>query len=74
MLTLCVNYGYSQVAKPSQIQEKEIVKLVYSETEEVAEITLSPEEQGFKLLIIENKIIYRKEVNGIIVEFIPEEK
>lgn len=37
------------------------------------ENVLSLEQQGFKLLIINNKEVYRKEQNGIIVEFIPKE-
>lgn len=43
-------------------------------TKQKVEATPSLEEQGFTLFIVGEKKIYRKEVNGIIVEFIPEVK
>lgn len=39
-----------------------------------SESTPTIEEQGFKALSVNGKLIYRKEINGVLIEFIPGEK
>lgn len=74
-LLFCVFMGYSQV-QIEQTEEKNVLPSANQQIEEKIEpeTQLTLEEQGFKLIQLENKIIYRKVVNGIIIEFKPEEK
>jgi hypothetical protein len=79
MLKTCVTVTLCLVAFMGISQEQETQKL-NSEiktnlelTPQQQEPTPTPEEQGFKAMEVNGKIIYRKEINGIIVEFIPEE-
>ncbi len=73
-LTLSVLFStaYSQTVQ-SNVTEVSQTKKEFVQEQRI-EATPSLEEQGFTLFLIGEKKIYRKEVNGIIVEFTPEVK
>lgn len=73
-LTLSVLFStaYSQTIE-NNVGENSLPKKEFISTKRT-EATPSLEEQGFTLFIVNEKKVYRKEVNGIIVEFTPEVK
>jgi len=53
-------------------QKEKVVGHIEVKTTESSELIPTPEEQGFTKFLIEGKIVYKKQVDGIIVEFQPE--
>lgn len=47
--------------------------VVGSDKDTNTELALTPEQQGFTKFVENGKTIYRKENNGVIVEYIPEQ-
>ena len=69
--SILTSVSFSQVAE-QQLETKEKSVPEIQKEPSVSEATPSLEEQGFKPVVLNGKIIYRKEVNGFIIEFIPE--
>lgn len=66
-------FCFSQEETQQKLESTEVViPKLEVETPAVAEATPSLEEQGFKPVLVNEKLVYRKEINGFIVEFIPE--
>lgn len=69
---LCTSYGQTQGNENQVISTPERTNQeIFNQSIETAEPTPTPEEQGFTKYEENGAIIYRKEVNGIVVEYIP---
>lgn len=65
---------YSQNVTQEVSQSKQVEVSRLESTYEYKETIPTPEEQGFTKYELNGKIVYRKEVSGVIVEFNPEKK
>lgn len=68
------NVGNVEITKENELKIAAEKKEINKEVEKNSEPVLTPEQQGFTLITLPNgKSIYRKEVNGIVVEYFPEQ-
>ena len=65
------SFSQSLEIKKENIQE---VKPMFTTINIVPETMNSYEEQGFKKTMMNEKIVYSKEINGVLIEFTPKEQ
>lgn len=62
----------AQTIELNNENEKKISENVQLEVNDTSEPIPTPEEQGFTKFVIEGKIVYKKNIDGIIIEYKPE--